>query len=46
MKKSAILLICTALIGTAWAVRNEYSGRINDISEQILDAAKDLKDAT
>jgi hypothetical protein len=46
MKKSAILLICTALIGTAWAVRNEYSGRINDLSEQILDAAKDLKDAT
>ncbi len=46
MKKSAILLIFTVLIGTAWAVRNEYSGRINDLSEQILVAAEDLKDAT
>ena len=46
MKKLAILLVFTVLIGTAWAVRNEYSGRINDLSEQILVAAEDLKDAT
>ena len=46
MKKSAILLICMVLIGTAWAVRSEYSDRINDLSEQILESAEDLKDAT
>jgi len=46
MKKLIIFLICTALISTAWAIRNEYSDRIIDFSEQILIAANELKDAT
>lgn len=46
MKKLIVILICTALISTAWTIRNQYSGRINDLSKQILTSADELRDAT
>jgi hypothetical protein len=46
MKKLIVLVIVTALISTAWAIRNEYSDRINELSKEILMSADELKDAT
>ncbi len=47
MKKlTIILLIILGHIGTAWAIRNEYTDRIKVLSDQILITADELKIAT
>lgn len=47
MKKSHIILfIHLGLIGTAWAIRNEYNDRIKGLSDEILIKADQLKEAT
>ncbi len=47
MKRLAVVLIANlVLISVVAAAPNEYSGRISDLSEDILVAAEDLKDAT
>jgi hypothetical protein len=47
MKNLAVILIADfILIGTVWAVRNEYTDRIKVLSDQILTTADKLKKAT
>ena len=45
-KLSVIIAVNLILIIVGAAAGNEYSGRINDLSEEILTAAEELKDAT
>jgi len=47
MKKLTVLLfINLCLVGSVWAIRNEYTDRIRMLSEEILITANDLKEAT
>lgn len=47
MKKLTVLLfINLCLAGSVWAIRNEYTNRIQTLSEEILITANDLKEET
>jgi hypothetical protein len=47
MKKLIVLIfINLCLAGSAWAIRNEYTNRIQTLSEEILITANDLKEET
>jgi hypothetical protein len=47
MRRFAVILLALAgLAGTVWAITNEYSERLNVLSEEILFKAEELRDAT